>query len=240
MLFGLQLEDSWDSLYRVPGDLNGDGIDDLVVFTNREIVVGLSTMRAGGLGFERGPVIESEQGMNPREGRLVDDLDGDGARDIFYPRYQEGKRPTGIFVSTATGKELLRVEELEGNDVVLGLASADLDGDGNADTLLYRRWSEVGPQLQVVSGRGRSVIWERTYQEAGGQAPGPEGGGGRGYQEGPLPAAPISDITGDGVADLAVVQNLVWQAGARVVLYDVARDEVVKEIVLEEIGSVSG
>ncbi|MFQ5861173.1 MAG: hypothetical protein ACE5IG_06460, partial [Dehalococcoidia bacterium] len=239
MLFGLELEDSWSALYLVPGDLNGDGIDDLVVFTNREIVVGLSTVGEGGLGFERGLVIEFEQGVNPRDGRLVDDLDGDGVRDIFYPRHQEGKRPTGVFVSTATGRELLRVEELEGNEVALGLASADLDGDGNADTLLYRRWSERGPRLQVISGRGRSVIWETTYQEGGKPTPRPEGGGGGGYAEGPLPAAPISDITGDGVADLALVQNLVWQAGAQVVLYDVARDEVVKEIVLEEIDSAN-
>ncbi|MEE9249308.1 MAG: PQQ-binding-like beta-propeller repeat protein [Dehalococcoidia bacterium] len=239
MLFGLQVEDPWGSLYRVPGDLNGDGIDDLVVFTNREIVVGLSTTEDGGLGFEPGPVIEFEQGGDPREARLVDDLDGDGVRDIFYLKHQEGQGPTGIFVSTATGKELLRVEQLEELHS-LDLASADLDGDGTADTLLYRRWSELGPRLQVVSGRGRSVIWEITYQEGGKQAPRPEGGEGRGYQEGPLPAAPISDITGDDVADLAVVQNLVWQAGARVVIYDVARDEVVKEIVLEEIGSVSG
>ena len=240
VVFGLEFEDTWSVRYRVPGDINGDGIDDLAVFTSQEIAVGLSAMGDGGLSFTPGQKIEFEQGTDPRGIRLVDDLDGDGLKEIFYPMQQADQQPTGIFMSPATGRELLRLEKLD-QGVNVDLATADLDGDGSADTIQYRRFSDVGPQLRVMSGRGRNVLWERTYQEEGSEPDQEfEGGGWGGYSEGALHAAPIADITGDGVADLALVQNLRWQAGAQVVLYDVAHDEVVKEIVLEKISASGG
>ena len=59
----------------------------------------LSTTEDDVLGFERGPSIKSEQGIDPQQAKLVDDMDGDGAKDTFYLRHQEGKQPTGIFMS---------------------------------------------------------------------------------------------------------------------------------------------
>lgn len=49
-----------------------------------------------------------------------------------------------------------------------------------------------------------------------------------------MPATPIADVTDDGVAELALVENLSWQAGAKVLIYDAFNNRLVKEIVLEE------
>jgi hypothetical protein len=50
-----------------------------------------------------------------------------------------------------------------------------------------------------------------------------------------MPVGAVSDLTGDGVAELALVRNLTWQPGARLEIFDVVAGVRVKQIVLEEI-----
>ena len=228
MRFDLIAGDTWEVCYQTAGDLNGDGIDDLVAFTQRKIVIGLSKLTNGELDFSVEQIIELEKGVDPRQAKLVSDLDGDGVDEIFYMWSQENQPPVGVFVSPATGKRLLEIEDCDPEAATIDLACGDLDGDGYADMLVFRRWGEKRC-LEVRSGRAGNTIWEsdsydedRLFQNMN-------------YRGSIMPGAPISDISGDGVPDLALVSSLTYQPGAQVVLYDVVGDNVVKEIVLEEV-----
>ncbi|MAF53219.1 MAG: hypothetical protein CL694_09440 [Chloroflexi bacterium] len=220
--------------YKIPGDLNGDGIDDLVAFGSREIVTALSVRQGGQLTFKRDHVITLEQGMDPRQGRLADDLDGDGVRDIAYPIHQEAQGPRGMFVSSGTGMNILELPEYDPSqqgfgNVTIDMGAADVNGDGLSDALLFQRWVEnaEGSRLRAIDLRSGDALWDFTeYRET--------------FlfdrYDGPImPATSISDFTGDGIADIALVRNLTWQAGARVEVYDATTGILAKSVVLEEI-----
>ncbi|PIU55761.1 MAG: hypothetical protein COS88_03845, partial [Chloroflexi bacterium CG07_land_8_20_14_0_80_51_10] len=220
-------EEPWSSCYRTLGDVDGDGIDDLAVFGSKEIVVATTKVENGQYDLVPAQTIELERNWDPRQGRLLDDLDGDDVKDMLYLRHRENQSPLATLVSSASGKKLLEVE-YEPQNITLDLACADFDGDGYEDTLQFRRWAEEGPKLEILSGRARNVIWdfaeyheERLFRAVN-------------YYGPIMPAAPISDISGDGVTDLALVKNLTWQPGAQVVIYDIANCEIVKTVVLEE------
>ncbi len=217
-------------------DINGDGGDDLVMFTHREIYIFATDIdaRTGDLDFYDFLTIEVEEGIDGQQGWLADDIDGDGIREFFYFRHQENRSPLLTFVSPATGERLLEME-YDPNSSTFDPGCADFDGDGYPDTLLCQRWVEgkEGPRLEVRSGRDQSVIWEFNDYRADHLF------NLVGYWGSFMPACPVSDISGDGVTDLALIKNLTWQPGAQIVLYDVTHDKEVNNIVLEEIDPTS-
>ncbi|NQU96464.1 MAG: PQQ-binding-like beta-propeller repeat protein, partial [Chloroflexi bacterium] len=229
MIFGLSA--GGGTVIRVLGDVNADGTDDLVAFSGQEITVALSAQRAGRLVFEPGPTILLENGMDSRQGQLIDDVDGDGVKDILYPRHRENEPPVGILISSSTGEELFRLDDMDSGSMTVDLAAADFDGDGIPDSIVFHKWMQdrEGPILRVMSGRTGRPIWDfNDYKETfffdQWQ-----------YQGSITPATPIKDVTGDGIPDLALAKSLTWQAGAVVIVYDVANDRLVKEIVIEKI-----
>ncbi|HEY40610.1 MAG TPA: PQQ-binding-like beta-propeller repeat protein [Dehalococcoidia bacterium] len=215
-------------------DINDDGGSDLVIFANNEIYIVTTDIGTltGSLDYETFMTIEVEEGIEGQRGWLGDDLDGDGIREFCYYRHQEGRPSMLTFMSPVTGEEVLEME-YDANRTTIDTSCADFDGDGCNDTLLFQRWVEdkEGPKLEILSGQNRAVIWEyndyregHLFNEAN-------------YQGSIKTACPISDISGDGVADLALIRTLTWQPGAQILLYDVNHDSEIKCIVLEEIDS---
>lgn len=229
MEFGLK--GSHGMTLRVPGDLNGDGTDDLIAFTGDEVVTGISTFTGDRLSYEPGPSIEVETGMDPRQGVLVDDMDGDGAKDFAYQMHRENQPPAGVFRSSGNGRELIRLDNFDQGSITFQTGTADFDGDGADDILLFQRWVQdrEGPMFRVLSGRSGASIWE--YGEYKEMYLFDQWG----YTGEVQTAAPVKDLTGDGTPELAVLRGLTWQPGVEINVYDVTRDELVKQVVLEEI-----
>jgi hypothetical protein len=204
----------------------------MATFTHREIYISKTdiNIQTGDLDFKPYRTIEVEEGIDWNQGWLGDDLDGDGIREIFYFRHQENRPQMLTFVSPVTGEKLFEME-YEPHRYTFDLGCADFDGDGYADTLLFQRWVEgkEGPKVEVRSGWDKAIIWEFNGYRAEHLLHMIN------YQGGAMPACPISDISGDGITDLALIKNLTWQPGAQIVLYDAAQDREVRNIILEEI-----
>lgn len=212
-------------------DLNGDGGNDLATFTNEQIYITTTNIDASGnLDFQPFLTIEVAEGIDWQQGWLGDDLDGDGIRELSYYRHQENRPPIFTAASPLTGEKLMEVE-YDFNSFTLDTGCADFNGDGYADTMLFRRWLEgkEGPRFEILSSRDKAVIWEYNeyrddylFRLAN-------------YQGSIMTACPVSDVSDDGVSDLALIQNLTHQAGAQMILYDIAHKLEIKRIVLEEI-----
>jgi len=212
-------------------DLNGDGANDLATFTGNKIyIVTTQIYPNGNLDFNPFSEIEVKEGIASNRGWLESDLNGDGIREIGYVRNQENRPPLYTVVSPVTSVKLLEIE-YHFNDDTMDTGCADLNGDDYADSLLFQRWAEnkEGSRIQVVSGRDKAVIWEYNdcrenylFQLMN-------------FQSSIMPACPISDISGDGISDLAFSQSLAYQAGAQIIIFDIAHKQEIKRIVLEEI-----
>jgi len=212
-------------------DLNGDGANDLATFTGNKIYIVTTKLYSNGdLDFNPFSETEVKEGLFSRQGWLERDLDSDGIRELGYSRNQENRPPVYTVVSPITNVKLLEIE-YNFNSYTIDTGCTDLNGDDYADSLLFQRWAEnkEGSRIQVVSGRDKAVIWEYNdcrenylFQLMN-------------FQSSIMPACPISDMSGDGISDLAFSQSLAYQAGAQIIIFDIAHKQEIKRIVLEEI-----
>ncbi|MDP6823734.1 MAG: hypothetical protein QF554_10635 [Dehalococcoidia bacterium] len=216
---------------RVAGDLNADGIDDLLLVGREGTRPLLSALDGGDLEYEPGPLTAlPELPPDRSQAMTTDDTNGDGFDDIFFMEWRENQPGRAVLVSGVSGDTLLELDPFEPNSRTLE-PTGDLDGDGTPDILSYEMWVEgrEGPRLRVIGGGSGEVIWE--YQ--GFKESFLFNDTGSGFRV--MPAAAISDVSGDGIADLAITRHTTFQAGAELVVIDVLRDEVIALVILEEI-----
>ena len=219
--------------YRVLDDINGDGLNDLLIFVPMALVIATSTIEGGDINFQpaRTIVIASREQIASVVGQMlwqITDADGDGIRDILFVKF---KQRVGVFrtiISTASGETLLELGQVEGQTLVP--VWEDFNGDGFREHLLFQSWDATleRPKLEVLDGRSGEAVWEFTEFKDSHLFD-------RIDFDDHMPAAPISDMNGDGLPELAMIKTLMNQPGAKVVIYDISTNDVLKEITVEEI-----
>lgn len=193
---------------RPAGDVDGDGLDDLLVGRPEDDI------RDGVPQNDQALVVSTADGRTLLEWSsdtaedqfgaalaAVGDVDGDGRGDfaVGAPEAGEiGRDPRSApgaarVFSSADGRELLAVEgEAEGDALGSSVAAlGDVDGDGRADVLLGAPGArEARGHALVVSGADGSVLWRFEGAEPGARAG--------------AAVASLADLDGDGVREVVV------------------------------------
>ncbi len=231
---GMEFKAEWNTGYYSFGDINHDGIDDLLA-CGGTVCTKMSTWEGNKLDFKPAQVIfQAEagtgEGVDPRQVKLVDDIDRDDIREVSFFIHRENRAPLWTIASPVSGKIMFQCEWQGGNDNCSSSFSADLNNDGYIDPILYWRGrQDYGgrPLLEIISGKDGKPLWQFTdfsecsmFDSINLQRL--------------MPANLISDVNGDGIADLALIKFLPDQPGARVMIYDVAHNKLLKEIVIEK------
>ncbi len=199
--------DGWDVAQheRLLGDVNGDGMADIVAFGSNGTEVALSN----GAGFDEGSIWidDFDQAHGWRVGnheRVLADVNGDGLDDIVgfgngrvivSTSNGEGFDPISFWSREFTSRQGWR-EETDERDVV------DVNGDGMADIVAF---GEDGVEVALSNGSGfdASQVWSEDF------------GNNDGWNNAD-DARTLADVNGDGMADIVAFGN----DGTRVSLSD--------------------
>ncbi len=179
------------------GDFDGDGRDDIVTFvpTTGQVWVALSSGTAFCNGVEWYDVAANGKFFFAGEVPLVGDFNGDGLADIASCARGSGG---GVVVALSTGRSFAKSTVWSGN-FCPGTAipkAGDVNGDGRADIVCFRRDSVVGAaaaKVEVAFSTGTSVAWGSPFWSRERFAP-------TSAHE-PL----LADLNGDGADDILAV-----------------------------------
>lgn len=136
------------ALEMASGDVNGDGVVDVLQLGNPENVVFIRPGLGGGLLGDAETFALSTQA----EQLLVRDFDGDGNLDFSVVHPPHGLR---VHTGDGTGSFTANYTANLGGDPIEHLAVPDLDGDGDLDLLaVTRTYSDPSPKLRIALGAG--------------------------------------------------------------------------------------
>lgn len=214
--------EDWEASYLVVGDLNDDGNRDMVTTIGDKKLAVLESEGSGkGLDYSIGDEIEVDGHISRERMEVLEDLDGDGIKDVFFRVDSEEGSSNKVF-SPSSGNILFSVKER--GRAKISWAEADFTGNGVDGTIIQSE-TEAGPELSVYEGSEK--IWSYGFS---GHSYNVER---YGYQS-LMPGASAGDVDGDGDEDLAVVKIHEWGQGLEVSVYDVANDKLLKTITIEE------
>jgi hypothetical protein len=175
------------------GDLNGDGLDDLVI-AGGDVGIFLND-------GSRFNLVHGVNGSLPSDAlsTAIADLDGDGLGDIVI-----GTESGDVIViwggSWLDSGDVGTAEtsRVPGQSMTTGVLPGDLDGDGTPDLVLLGYGSRTVALDTIVFNQG-----DRTFAPM--DLPG---------SEGKSLAGQIADIDGDGFVDIWITRDLGWKSGA--------------------------
>lgn len=190
----------------VLGDVDGDGDLDVIAGTASDAYDMQAVIwdnRGGGTFGPATPVAELDV---PFTDLLAGDVDGDGRLDLVAGMYYEAYRRVAVLRGTATGFAAPEYHEtgLYELDSTLRLALADVDGDDDVDV--------VGTNgRQVVD--GSPTLFTLLNDGAGGFGPAVTSSAPVGERAWWTTAVAVADLDGDGHADLATDQAVLFGSG---------------------------
>ena len=222
--------DSDRNAFLAIGDVNGDGMDDLVLVSWNGLAFLHSNITPKGLDYSVASRMTLTNGINKDKVAKVADLNGNGATDIVFERNVQDAPPVYVF---ADGRSGYNIMEAEKSGTTMRLNTADFNGNGFKDTVVFQTWSASGsPKLEIIDGRTKDGIWSYKGIEDAWMVRDVFG------YDSIMPAAPVDDMSGDGIADVAVGRSLPWQPGAEVFVYDAKDNKQLRRVVIEDVGSV--
>jgi hypothetical protein len=168
------------------GDLNDDGTPDLAV--GRRSAAGLTLLFNDGMGaFGDQTTIQD----GPCWQLLVRDFNQDGRDDIALPHY-DNSSTVSVLYQQANGT-FANTELAVGSDELLGLAAADLHGDGLLDLITGSGYSDASQEfVGVFLNRGSSYDSMARYPVGAGNS---------------IWGIATADFNSDGLIDLAVSRD---------------------------------
>lgn len=211
--------------YLALDDLNGDKMEDLAIVDYNNIIIAVSNSTGKKLDFKTFKTITTDWGLDKDSVNVVDDFNNDGIREIAFVKNVKDAPQIYEIISPDTG--IIRLE-VEKDPTTLDMAVTDFDDDGCNDSIVFYRWSDVGSKIDIMTGKNE-IMWRYTDYEDAWMLQNTFG-----YSM-LHPAAKINDLSGDGIDDIVIVKTEPWQPGADLTVYDVARNKVLKSIVIEAV-----
>lgn len=183
-------------------DINGDAVDDMVAFAGRAVLALESVAGSHNvLDFSKRTLLDLDDDTEIVSADLSD-LDDDGIRDLILVTCDAHTTPNGrlVAISPLSGQLLMQID-FDGSAYMVP-ASADFDGDGHLDSILFVSGLGPSPQgasganqgtgseLRIVSGYDSRELWGLHFE--------------RYYNGDGPPMASVGDVNSDGRPDVAL------------------------------------
>ncbi|MCB0793773.1 MAG: FG-GAP repeat protein [Flavobacteriales bacterium] len=208
----------------IPGDVNGDGFDDVLVgaayYDDGQVNEGAAFLYHGnsnGLDSVPSWTFQSDQGNAYAYVHRIDDVNADGFADVMItsPLYDSGEVDEGkafLFLGSASGPALTPQWTFDPDDNYSYLNAAASVGDVNADgytDVIIGAWG-FGPGIGTSVGDGGVFVFAGGPAGLSSSPTWTKQENGFGGSEYGFAAGPAGDVNGDGFADVIVGAHKWW------------------------------